>query len=277
MASVNGVMVCMMTGWCVAAGSAPSPADVPSGARCLLRAYPKHLCGASATELVWCDGTRMPYDDGRRKRGHEEVLRTADLEEQMSQPYPLGTDFPIPGVNIEPGRIRHEPFFRKMYGDSAGEVRATLESVRWMPSMGGKTLRVTGVNEVAARLQRVSDDLEALPASIKRFVAETSGTFVWRTIGGTTRLSMHSFAIALDAGVKFSDFWGWVKPEADGTYTYRNRMPLEVVEIFERHGFIWGGKWYHFDTMHFEYRPELLDPECAVRHDPKPRTEEATP
>jgi hypothetical protein len=21
---------------------------------------------------------------------------------------------------------------------------------------------------------------------------------------------------------------------------------------------IWGGKWGHFDTMHFEYRPELL-------------------
>ena len=27
---------------------------------------------------------------------------------------------------------------------------------------------------------------------------------------------------------------------------------------FETHGFIWGGKWYHYDTMHFEYRPELL-------------------
>jgi hypothetical protein len=33
---------------------------------------------------------------------------------------------------------------------------------------------------------------------------------------------------------------------------------LEIVEIFERHGFIWGGKWYHFDTFHFEYRPEII-------------------
>ncbi len=30
------------------------------------------------------------------------------------------------------------------------------------------------------------------------------------------------------------------------------------IDIFERHGFIWGGRWYHFDTMRFEYRPELL-------------------
>jgi len=35
-------------------------------------------------------------------------------------------------------------------------------------------------------------------------------------------------------------------------------MPQQIVDIFERHGFIWGGKWYHYDTMHFEYRPELL-------------------
>src|SRR5262245_1812136 len=27
---------------------------------------------------------------------------------------------------------------------------------------------------------------------------------------------------------------------------------------FEKYGFIWGGHWYHYDTMHFEYRPELL-------------------
>jgi hypothetical protein len=24
---------------------------------------------------------------------------------------------------------------------------------------------------------------------------------------------------------------------------YKNRLPIEIVEIFEKHGFIWGGKW----------------------------------
>ncbi len=33
---------------------------------------------------------------------------------------------------------------------------------------------------------------------------------------------------------------------------------MQIVRIFEKHGFIWNGYWYHFDTMHFEYRPELL-------------------
>ena len=42
------------------------------------------------------------------------------------------------------------------------------------------------------------------------------------------------------------------------TVKYQNRYPHEIVEIFERHGFIWGGRWYHYDTMHFEFRPEIL-------------------
>jgi D-alanyl-D-alanine carboxypeptidase len=43
-----------------------------------------------------------------------------------------------------------------------------------------------------------------------------------------------------------------------GRHFHRNRLPFDIVQIFEKHGFIWGGKWGHFDTMHFEYRPELL-------------------
>jgi D-alanyl-D-alanine carboxypeptidase len=53
-----------------------------------------------------------------------------------------------------------------------------------------------------------------------------------------------------------SDYWLW--SGTTGTIPYKNGMPREIVDIFERHGFIWGGKWYHYDTMHFEYRPELF-------------------
>ena len=45
---------------------------------------------------------------------------------------------------------------------------------------------------------------------------------------------------------------------------YKNRFPRKLVDIFERHGFIWGGAWYHYDTMHFEFRPELLRYAAAV-------------
>ena len=53
-------------------------------------------------------------------------------------------------------------------------------------------------------------------------------------------------------------YWQWTKPAADGTYPVKNQIPPEIVAAFERQGFIWGGRWYHYDTMHFEYRPELI-------------------
>jgi hypothetical protein len=92
-------------------------------------------------------------------------------------------------------------------------------------------------------------------------VANPAGTFSYRTIAGTNRLSPHSFGIAIDIDITYADYWRWDIDEGDGDngeLRYRNRIPMEIVEIFEKNGFIWGGKWYHYDTMHFEYRPELL-------------------
>jgi hypothetical protein len=38
----------------------------------------------------------------------------------------------------------------------------------------------------------------------------------------------------------------------------RRALRDERGRLSSDHGFIWGGYWYHYDTMHFEYRPELL-------------------
>ena len=71
---------------------------------------------------------------------------------------------------------------------------------------------------------------------------------------------LNSNAVAIDIGGDYKTYWSWTKPGAKETdkVTYQNKMPHEIVEIFEKHGFIWGGRWYHYDTMHFEYRPEIL-------------------
>ena len=81
--------------------------------------------------------------------------------------------------------------------------------------------------------------------------------FNFRKIANTSRLSMHSFGIAIDINIKKSHYWLWDKKK--NRFKYKNSIPLEIVEIFQKHGFIWGGRWYHYDTMHFEYRPELLN------------------
>ena len=103
-------------------------------------------------------------------------------------------------------------------------------------------------------MREVSDEIEAsLGAEFHKYVSKTAGTFNWRKIAGTDRISTHAFGTAIDINTKYSNYWQW-----DGNMTWKNLIPIEIVEIFEKHGFIWGGKWYHYDTMHFEYRPELL-------------------
>lgn len=225
----------------------------------LLRAYPQQLCGAEGNIIFWCDGTPMLYDDGLGVKTDRQKQEYGDLQEQMEQPYPRGDRYPSPPPpDFEPGRIRYEAFFMKMYGDSVEEVQKKLATVIWLPTTLGKRMLVTTVNRIHEHLQAVSDELDELPADLKRFVNSPAGAFNWRLIAGEIRRSPHSYGIAFDINVRTGDYWRWHARATGEPSTYRNRIPMEIVSIFEKHGFIWGGKWYHYDTLHFEYRPELL-------------------
>ena len=127
----------------------------------------------------------------------------------------------------------------------------------WMPGHGGAPLRVTTGNGAADQLEAVVRDLERLPAAMTSYLVPSAGTYNCRVIAGTDRRSMHAYGAAIDISTRHADYWRWAGGEGA---RYRNRIPWEIVQVFERHGFIWGGKWSHFDTMHFEYRPELLPP-----------------
>ena len=68
---------------------------------------------------------------------------------------------------------------------------------------------------------------------------------------------MHAYGAAVDINIRYTNYWRWAKGKQEALW--RNQVPKKIVRIFEKHGFIWGGYWYHYDTMHFEYRPELMD------------------
>jgi peptidoglycan L-alanyl-D-glutamate endopeptidase CwlK len=259
--SLTPLVLCL-----VAASPAWADTTIPQTIRCLQTAYPNHICAVQPNALVWCDGTVMPFEDGRQPSDHTDRLANPDLADQMHQRYSEETSPDWrPATNDDPGRIRFEPFFRKMYGDTKKKAASTLTTVRWLPKSANRRLRVTTVNNVHTKLQAVSDAIEKLPLRIRKKMAKTAGGFHWRRIRKTSRTSMHSFGIAVDVGMGHADFWRWRGRSRDGTLRYRNRLPMEVVRIFEQQGFIWGGRWYHFDTMHFEYRPELLVPACMRR------------
>jgi hypothetical protein len=221
----------------------------------LVAAYPDHLTSHDGTVLVWKDGTRMPVSDGRAQKTFEQMLDSPDIGDQFSMPYPLGEPR-APALNEDPGRIRYEPLFAKMYGDCRkGEVAKRLKSVPWLPGRGGGAVMVTTVNGVADKLAAVARDLDTLPADMTKYLVPAAGTYNCRVIAGTKRLSVHAFAAAIDTSTKFGDYWQWSGKDKG---RWRNRIPAAIGEVFERHGFIWGAKWYHFDTFHFEYRPEII-------------------
>jgi hypothetical protein len=243
----------------VAEEAAKLPEAMHAKAARLVAAYPEHLERLDGRDVVWKDGTRMAFDDGRGAKSFEVLLAEPDLEDMFAFDYPKGRLAAPPQRNHDPGRVRPEAFFRKMYGDCrTGGVQSRLVGIDWLGRRGGGKLRVTTVNRVHERLAAVSRDLERLPAEMTRFLVPAAGTFNCRAIAGTDRRSMHAFGAAIDISARHGDYWRWSGSGTTKARQYRNRVPMEIVEIFERHGFIWGGKWYHFDTMHFEYRPELL-------------------
>ncbi len=195
----------------------------------------------------------MPASDGLPDKTFAEKLRKPSLLDQMALLYPRGPLARPPGPEDDPGRFRNTAFFDKMYGDcSKGEVQKKLVRVAWLPKAGGGSVEITSINDVADRLRAVSAELDALPPELRKYTFPSAGTYNCRVVKDTGNRSMHAWGAAIDLNTQFSDYWLWSRGG------YRNRMPMAIVEIFERHGFIWGGKWGHFDTMHFEYRPELL-------------------
>jgi hypothetical protein len=225
-----------------------------TGLDALVRAYPDQLAGYDSTDLIWRDGTRMRLSDGVPNKTLSEMLRHGSILDQISQRYPVGVNPAALVLQGDPGRVRNRAFFDKMYGDCwRGEVTPHLVPVIWLPRSRGRTVRVTSVNGVAARLAEVAEQLDTLPASLKRYLYPSAGTYNCRMVADTGEPSMHSWGAAIDINAAYSEYWLWPRG------TPPSPVPAEIIDIFERHGFIWGGKWSHYDTMHFEYRPELLN------------------
>lgn len=238
----------------------------PEGRDRLVAAYPGVLePSTNANSVRWTDGTEMVYDDGVRESNYEELLDKASLADQMALPYPAGWPFSVPEADHDPGRVRHEPFFRKLYGSTPEEVESRLVSVPWPAAGPGASVRFNERAGAAEALGRVAAEIEGLSAEARAYVTKPNGTYVWRPIAGTGRLSMHSFGIAIDFQLPSNRTRYWLWDEKAGRRTFPEALLADealgqIVRAFEKHGFIWGGKWDHYDTMHFEYRPELLPP-----------------
>jgi hypothetical protein len=109
-------------------------------------------------------------------------------------------------------------------------------STRTMPIIGPMTCNT----QMFPQLRAALDEIVAQGLTSAIHPSQYGGCFVPRFIAGTTTLSNHAFGLAFDLNV----------PENQrGTVGQMNR---QVVSIFEKWGFTWGGTWSYTDPMHFE-------------------------
>ena len=233
--------------------------SVPGGVKKLLAAYPDVIVGFNNNRLFFRDKTALVWNDGKIK-APQTLIDSPDLEDMFAQRYTRGVLISPPKKGSDPGRIRNEQLFKKLYGSTQTSIAKNLTEINWCPKLVGKKIRVTRLNGVARQLDKVSKELDEHP-ELKKYLTNIGGTFNWRYINGTRRLSTHSFGMTIDINTAYSDYWQWTCKCVNENIVvpYMNRIPQVIVDAFEKQGFIWGGKWYHYDTMHFEYRPELLN------------------
>lgn len=232
---------------------------IPQAAKALINSYKDFIVGYADNHIIFKDGSKLIWDDGIKNKSLKSRLDQPDLKDMFIQKYVKGILASPPATNFDPGRVRNEAFFRKIYGNTQQQVRKNLTTITWCPKTVGQKIRVTTINGINKKFIQISDELDGHP-ELKKYLSHIGGTFAWRNIKGTNRHSMHSFGMTIDINTNYSDYWEWACKctNENAVVKYKNKIPQIIIAIFEKHGFIWGGKWYHYDTMHFEYRPELM-------------------
>ena len=232
-------------------GTIANKDSTPSFAKKIIEAYPEFNIKYSNNNLVFPDGTTILCDDGKDK-SFTEKLDNCDIEDMFSMTYDVKVS--QPAYLSDCGRGRCEALFKKMYGNNESAAREKLVYVDWF----GEKIPFTKVNGAAEQLSKVASELSK-QTQLSKYNTNAS-SFYWRKVRGANRQSAHSYGIAIDINTSFSNYWLWSNPNSSETdkLKYANLIPIEIVKAFEKNGFIWGGRWYHYDTMHFEYRPEFL-------------------
>ncbi|WP_346917088.1 M15 family metallopeptidase [Clostridium sp.] len=225
----------------------------------LMMAYPEYITGVEQSGegrvfIITVSGKKILYDD-KQSKDFNGKMDNADLQDILEDTYPLSMPDKLLDINRDPGRFRNYNLLNEVYGGSEREVSSNLIGV---PSPY-KNYQFNKNNGAAESLKNAMEELKQLSlgnAAVSSLLNPVNGTFNYRVISGTGKLSPHAYGIAIDINSNPSDYWKWATREAG-----EKRMlsyPKELIDVFEKNNFVWGGKWGHFDILHFEYRPEIL-------------------
>jgi hypothetical protein len=247
-------------------GKAPVPeVDAWAAVYALLQAYGDFIESVEfeGGEMVLIiRGKRLYYAGGRMlSEAHRNQASSFD---PIFYPYHTGPITELPEASCYPVK-RSSDFLDALVGSSEMEIRA---SCLWVPFLGRKAfvhrMAAGPLKMVEARILREARTSRPVAQYIEniRMLFSLSR----RRVSGTSNMSYHGYGLAIDIIPKGYGgkqvYWRWssaIDPGWDRIpLEKRWHPPLEVIEAFEENGFVWGGKWYHFDGVHFEYRPEII-------------------
>ena len=224
----------------------------------LMLSYPKHITNIEKEDnKIYCvfkSGKKILYDE-KLEKTQEEKFANSDLQDVLEEYYPLNKNTVLMDKDFNPGRCRNYALLEEVYGNSKQKIEKNLVNLK----CGYANYQFNSCNSANIALDNALKELLELSKTdgkISNILYPGSGTFNYRFISGTNRLSPHSFGIAIDLKSDKKDYWKWSSKE-NGEKRI-NEYPEELVKVFEENNFIWGGKWGYFDILHFEYRPEII-------------------
>lgn len=154
-------------------------------------------------------------------------------------------------------------FYFSIYGKNKNEILDNLIKLTFLK----KSFYFNKKNKASSQLNKIFQEIDNNKSSKNYFTKNIKiiSTFNYRNILYQNKLSLHSFGIAIDIIPKDKNkfiYWYWAIPFVDEWWKIKEnekfQIPKELIEIFESHFFYWGGRWYMFDIMHFEYKPEIF-------------------
>lgn len=248
--------------------------------KALARGYPDRVGPAEYRNGDWAVSIRGVYYYYAQGRLLPETLRNqADqYDPQPFYPYPANLpQWKTPGPE-ESARLKRQAEQRKLnppkrsqhFYDAlwrAGTRAESYDRVKTLRFLGKNTMIHYAILEELALVEERLNELAQSNTGVRQWIASVATVtgWNWRTIAETESRSFHAYGAAIDVQPKsttLETYWLWTSKSIPEWWTvpYSRRLhpPDPVIKAFEAYGFIWGGKWLNFDTMHFEYRPEIL-------------------
>lgn len=222
-------------------------------------------------ELYWAEGRYLP----------EKLLASKDRYRRLI--------FYIPDKLVDPATLNHDQIEEiRAFGSSESRETAPISATYIFESIYDTSTRqnverhivktsflgkqVSVHEQIVEPLKRVDTQIRTAATFnplVEEFIRNLNSAegYSWRQIRDTSGISFHSMGLAIDLLPRRWQnkiiYWNWEKNKGNEDWmliplSERWMPPDIVIDIFEKEGFIWGGKWTVWDNMHFEYRPELI-------------------